>query len=314
MSCSPSRTLRPAHRFATWPPSPFDFGPPSTTDQRDPHDPSKGVDPAKQCLNTIDAGAPTSKVAALPAKVSGNSVTVSWSGLDEKGAGSGIACYDVYVSKDNGAYSLWQTRTTAASAKYTGMIGHCYAFYCVATDNVGHREAKSPAAEAKVTFQLLTTTSVTSSLPTGSVSGRAVTFTAVVKAAAGGGVPGGTVTFKDGATILGTATLSSAGQAVLTISTLGVGNHAITAVYSGNASFQASSGTVQQVVKRAAALAAAFADVACERDDTGAPSNDDLSLLGLDMPALLSILGNGRSQATRAGVSASLADEALVVQ
>ena len=91
-------------------------------------------------------------MAALPAKVSGNSVTVSWSGLDEKGHGSGIACYDVYVSKNNGAYSLWQTRTTAASAKYTGMIGHCYAFYCVATDNVGHREAKSPAAEAKVHF------------------------------------------------------------------------------------------------------------------------------------------------------------------
>ena len=36
------------------------------TDQVDPHDPSKGIDPAKEALNTIDAGRPTSSVAPLP--------------------------------------------------------------------------------------------------------------------------------------------------------------------------------------------------------------------------------------------------------
>ena len=34
------------------------------TNQVDPHDPSQGTDPAKEALNTIDAGAPTSSVAA----------------------------------------------------------------------------------------------------------------------------------------------------------------------------------------------------------------------------------------------------------
>ena len=45
----------------------FDLQQPSiATDQADDHDPSKGVDPNKQALNTIDAGPPTSSVAPLP--------------------------------------------------------------------------------------------------------------------------------------------------------------------------------------------------------------------------------------------------------
>ena len=45
----------------------FDANPPITTDQVNDEDPSQGVDPAKQDLNTIDSVAPTSSVAALPA-------------------------------------------------------------------------------------------------------------------------------------------------------------------------------------------------------------------------------------------------------
>src|SRR6185312_5795089 len=37
----------------------FDANEPITTDQVDPHDPTKGIDPAKQDLITIDAGRPT---------------------------------------------------------------------------------------------------------------------------------------------------------------------------------------------------------------------------------------------------------------
>ena len=39
------------------------------TDQVDPQDPSQGTDPAKEARNTIDSGAPTSNVLALPASL-----------------------------------------------------------------------------------------------------------------------------------------------------------------------------------------------------------------------------------------------------
>src|SRR5207253_2176715 len=68
--------------------------------------------------------------------------------------------------------------------------------------------------------------------------GQAVTLTAVVGPADGlGGTPTGTVTFKDGATVLGTALLA-AGRASL-VRVLPPGTHtALTAVYAGDAIFQ----------------------------------------------------------------------------
>ena len=50
----------------------------------------------------------------------------------------------------------------------------------------------------------------------------------------------GTVTFYDGTTSLGTAQLYGSGQATISIGTLSVGTHSITASYSGNGSFTAS--------------------------------------------------------------------------
>jgi hypothetical protein len=61
--------------------------------------------------------------------------SLSWTGSD--GNGSGIATYDVYVSDDGGPFTLWQPATPATSATLTGQVGHTYAFYSVATSNVG---------------------------------------------------------------------------------------------------------------------------------------------------------------------------------
>jgi streptogramin lyase len=73
------------------------------------------------------------------------------------------------------------------------------------------------------------------------LTGRPVTFAATVTAVApGAGTPTGTVTFMDGHTVLGTGALNSSGAATLTISSLPVGQHAITAVYSGAATFAGS--------------------------------------------------------------------------
>ena len=81
------------------------------------------------------------------------------------------------------------------------------------------------------------TTTALSSTPNPSTQGASVTFTATV--ATGVGTPTGTVTFADGATVLG-ATAIVTGAAQLSTSALSVGAHSVTATYGGDAGHQAS--------------------------------------------------------------------------
>jgi len=77
-----------------------------------------------------------------------------------------------------------------------------------------------------------------------SVAGQVVTFTASVTPS----TATGTVQFKDGATILGTVTVSGGGAALAT-SALAAGSHSITAVYSGDGNYNGASGGLTQTVK-----------------------------------------------------------------
>ncbi|MCU0482878.1 MAG: Ig-like domain repeat protein [Chloroflexi bacterium] len=95
-----------------------------------------------------------------------------------------------------------------------------------------------------------TSTTVVASNHNPSVFGQAVTFTATVSG--GGATPTGTVTFRDGASTLGTGALNGSGVATLTTSALSVATHSITAAYGGSASYSAStSSTLSQVVGKA---------------------------------------------------------------
>src|SRR5256712_184716 len=108
---------------------------------------------------------------------------------------------------------------------------------------------------------LLNTSTSLTSTPNPSTTGQAVTLTATVTAVAPPtGVPTGTVTFSDGATVLGTATLVN-GSASISISTLAAGSHPLTAVYSGSATFAASTSAVVNQVVNAPAAAAATASL-----------------------------------------------------
>ena len=89
---------------------------------------------------------PTSTVGVLPTYSPGG-FTVNWSGNDNAG-GSGLASYSIYVSDNGGAYTLWQAATTQTSATFTGVNGHTYTFYSMATDNVGNSEATPATPEA----------------------------------------------------------------------------------------------------------------------------------------------------------------------
>jgi VCBS repeat-containing protein len=93
-----------------------------------------------------------------------------------------------------------------------------------------------------------TMTALVSSAPS-TAFGQMVTFTATVVAfAPGGGAPTGIVTFFDGTTALGTANLNG-GQASLATAGLSAGGHVITAVFSGDGNFLASTAaTVTQMI------------------------------------------------------------------
>ena len=93
------------------------------------------------------------------------------------------------------------------------------------------------AAMAQTVNQDSVKIALTSSLNPSPAPGDAVAFTATVTAVSpGSGDPTGTVTFMDGSTVLGTGTIVN-GVATLTTSTLGLGKHKITAVYSGDSDF-----------------------------------------------------------------------------
>ncbi|HEX7394929.1 MAG TPA: Ig-like domain repeat protein [Anaerolineaceae bacterium] len=99
-----------------------------------------------------------------------------------------------------------------------------------------------------------TTTAVVAS-PNPSTYGQSVTFTATVSPLSGVATPAGSAEFFDGSTPLGTALLS-AGKAEFMTASLAAGAHSIAAVYSGDANFMASTGSLTggQLVQKAAAI------------------------------------------------------------
>jgi len=115
-----------------------------------------------------------------------------------------------------------------------------------------------------------------------SVYGDAVTLTATVTGS--GGTPSGLVTFKDGATVLGTAILNGSGQAVWTTTTLSASGspHSLAAVYSGDSSFAASTSVALSQVVNPKALTVTGATVASKvYDGTTAATISGAALNGV---------------------------------
>ena len=112
----------------------------------------------------------------------------------------------------------------------------------VAVTTAGGTSATSSADQFTYLALLPTLTSLQVSAATVAF-GQSVTLTATVTAAlATTGTPsGGTVTFFNGSTALGTATLNNSGAATLQVATLPVGTDLLTASYSGSGIFAGSS-------------------------------------------------------------------------
>jgi len=105
--------------------------------------------------NTIDAGPPTSQIDCgtdCQTIQEATTFTINWSGADDAD-GSGVAMYNVYASINGGPFAMIAQGTTETSLDIEGVLGGSYAFYTMATDNVGRVEAKPPAADT--TFKIL---------------------------------------------------------------------------------------------------------------------------------------------------------------
>jgi hypothetical protein len=119
------------------------------------------------------------------------------------------------------------------------------AIAATATDASGDTSEFSPC---RTVDQEANTTTMVSSSNNPSMFDQTVTFTATVSPTSGTDTPTGMVTFLDGETALGAAVLSS-GFATFTTSVLAIGNHAVSAFYTGGGDFSSStSAAITQTV------------------------------------------------------------------
>ena len=157
------------------------------------------------------------------------------------------------VTFKNGAVLLGTVAVASGKAHLTTGILTVGAHSITATYNGSGTflASASPALSHTVNKAASSSTVISSHNP--SLFGQSVTFTATVAAVApGSGTPTGTVTFKNGATVLGAGTLIS-GKATFSTSALTVGAHSITAVYGGSANYNTSTSAVlTETVNKAA--------------------------------------------------------------
>ncbi len=70
---------------------------------------------------------------------------MQWSGTDQ---GSALRDYTIYVSDNGGSFTPWLSNTTLTQSNYSGVNGHTYRFYSIASDLAGNAEATKAGAEA----------------------------------------------------------------------------------------------------------------------------------------------------------------------
>lgn len=207
------------------------------------------ADSVSVLLNQARAVTSTSVASSASSSTYGQAVTftaiVSGSDLEGRAPGGTVTFFDGPTAL--GTISLSSGAATMTTSALTGGTHQITAVY----DGDSNFTTSTSAVLTQTVNRTGSTTAVSSSLNPSS-TGQPVTFTATVAPGAGAtGSPSGTVTFMDGATTLGSAPLS-AGTATFSTSSLGAGNHTITAVYGGDANFSTSTSPalVQAVINR----------------------------------------------------------------
>jgi parallel beta-helix repeat protein len=107
------------------------------------------------------------------------------------------------------------------------------------------------SATVSETVALIGTSLVLAAFPNPLDNGQTVTLTATATSMLAGMAPAGTVTFYDGSSVLGTASLDLSGTATFSTSSLAVGTHPLTAVLTTGADFSGSTSPVVNEVIQA---------------------------------------------------------------
>jgi len=104
-----------------------------------------------EIFNTIDAGAPISRMDTSYTFLDSTSFEIRWSGRDDAN-GSGIQSYTIYVTEDSSLFRTLATDITDTSLVFTGDLSKTYRFFSIAKDNVGNSEPMKTKEELIVTL------------------------------------------------------------------------------------------------------------------------------------------------------------------
>ncbi len=195
------------------------------------------------------------------------------------------------VTFKEGGTTLGTDTLASAEASYTvsGLTAGQHSITAVYAGDANYVGSTS-AALNQIVQKLTTTTTLTSSANP-SLVGSSVTFTAAVSTGTSN-TPTGTVAFMDGTTTLGTGTLNESGAASYTTSSLTAGQHAISAVYSGDANDVDSTSTVvSETVNSDFALSSNVGNVSIIGGQTGTVTLTIATQAGFSSQVNLSITG-----------------------
>ena len=197
---------------------------------------------AKASLAQVITGASSTTTVSTDTEPSIYGQTVTFTAVVSSTSGTP----DGTVSFKNGSAVLGTVALSGGQATYAISTLNGGAHTINAVYSGSSEYATSTGSVQQIVEPATTTTTITSSSNPAS-SGQSVTFTAIVASAAAG-APTGKVTFKDGKTVVGTASLVN-GQAQISTSLLAVGGHTLTATYAGSSNFSGSSGTLSQTIQ-----------------------------------------------------------------
>jgi hypothetical protein len=181
---------------------------------------------------TVSSAAATHFAVSAPgATTSGNAFNFTVTALDQfNNTAAGYTGTVHFTSTDAQAVLPANSTLTNGAGTFSATLKTAGGQTITATDTVTSSITGTSSTIAVGQKAASTTALVSSQNP--SSFGQSVTFTVTVT---GSGVPTGAVTFKDGATTLGTGTLNASAQATFATASLSIGTHSITAVYGGDA-------------------------------------------------------------------------------
>ncbi len=199
-----------------------------------------------QLIQSVTNGTPTTTTIASSQNPSTVGQNVIFTATVAPTGGSGTPTGQVTFSVDGGAgttMTLSGGKAMFSTATLTATNHTITASYA----GDGTFAASTGTFTQNVVNGTPTTTTLGSS-QNPSAFGQSVTFTATVTATSG--TPAGSVVFTDmtTSTALGTVTLGSGATASVSVSTLTIGSHSISATYNGNGTFAPSNGTFSQTV------------------------------------------------------------------